>query len=516
MRLAFALRSLARRDDMLGVVDATTTADLRRDGHDVVVFVDELGPGADEARQAGVHVDVSPKRPVDIDGWKSADEVVAHHIGDLHERSPFDAVVVSGELGYDPGWFDPRLAEVPLGITVGEELHRTARLALEDPDLRRASLPGIWAAAGALTAADFLVGSAPPDAYGFEVEPPPVLTPAEPPPGTAPVPANVSLLAVLATSADRTRLMDVVPATWQQVGNDPRTTTAVIVSDVHLNGPTVGQLVTLRLDREDRERVIVVPVGSDGAAAALVAAADLVVVSERAEIAHPLLTSIDTPLAAHFEGEIARPAGRFPTDVSLDTRRRSRTVISGDLDALDRGLDEVDSDVIILSDPRGASQAARLYAYPRLGDGLTFLGRPAPIHGAAEPTSVSPFSLAVGRSSVPVIRLAIREATDLWDLICTLLNPIHSNHLHIRVLPVGFGEGTRDLVGPTSRLRLPGRGPLRVDAEVILPGAPVRPTSPPVKDLRTWARESTWSDRARLALPWKFGLLRQAMKGRWS
>jgi hypothetical protein len=36
-----------------------------------------------------------------------------------------------------------------------------------------------------------------------------------------------------------------------------------------------------------------------------------------------------------------------------------------------------------------------------------------------------------------------------------------------------------------------------------------------VASVAAWARRATWGDRLRLALPWRFGLLERAMKGRW-
>ncbi len=35
------------------------------------------------------------------------------------------------------------------------------------------------------------------------------------------------------------------------------------------------------------------------------------------------------------------------------------------------------------------------------------------------------------------------------------------------------------------------------------------------RDVRSWASERSWADRARLALPWRAGLLERAMKNRW-
>lgn len=68
--------------------------------------------------------------------------------------------------------------------------------------------------------------------------------------------------------------------------------------------------------------------------------------------------------------------------------------------------------------------------------------------------------------------------------------------------------------GPLPHLRLPLPAPTPVEIQPSTPAPPTATSDPtmtehPDRDtvtLQRWAKETQWSERARLALPWRFGL----------
>ncbi len=498
---------------------------------EAVVFLDEDGPGAEAARRVGLPVHLSPMRSVDLptEGRVSADHAQAVIMAEEHRRRPFDYVLYASDQTTDYSWFVPELADLPRGVALGEGTVAHLRHLLDDPAWAGRWARAAWATAGFVAGADFAVGWGDLPEYGFRPAPAPPVVTLDGPVSTSPPPEQApQLLVVVATGEEPSGLVELLGAVEARVPIDAETTVVVIVPDRPVGGGQTADLVGLGCPEHLRLATIVVPPGEDGVAASFLASADLIVAARAVDASLGAVRdrAATTPVVVLEALDHVDPPPLVSPQVlgGLGERRLvpadgSPTETLGLLEQVD------DGEFLILHQQAAAAEATRLLVAPRLpGVDLVVLGRPHPVTGAALLDEVSPGLLAVRRSHLPALARRLERATSLWEVIVWCLGLSMVERSRLTVLPGLRTREYRRLPSPDVpgvAPWLPARGLLpRPNLVEIHAGhgstGPVDPPAPaPVPGIREWAKSHRWSDRVRLALPWRFGLLARAMKDRW-
>lgn len=549
MRLAVVLVALHQRSSLeASPVDSEWLAELSG-REDLELFVDQATPGSERLRQAGVPVTVSIKRTIEgADGDTiTADALQARALRHAHDRSPFDAVVYGSDMTIDFAWFEPRLRAIPRGVALGSGLAHDLRTVWEDRRLFARLARWMWSLTGLVASADFLLSDVPPEAFGLRDGgrlPPRYTTgagaaaPPEPPPSRR-------WVAVAATSLGARGLEDLVPRVAERVPPDNGVTYLILTRPPLPEGQPPQQALLGSCPERLRRRTVVVAAGADGVAADFLDAADVVVAVSRAELAVPGVAS-----AARRRGLIlldapepsSDPAGVFPAPVPAPRNSRQIQVLTWEspVPRLQRALENVsrghaDDELLVLHAHGRAGPAVRLFGLPDLrGVDLVVWGRPEPVLGHPDPSFLYPYALAVRLAAVPAVVRAIGDCESIWDLICWAVSPEWIDRLRLLVLPAPADAECWEVreVDRVSTFWSPRSGVLPAPRWTpVVTKEPTRtrpdPLSPPRRrfvfrpamsaqiGLKAWAQRSRWFERLRLGLPWRWGLLERAMRGRW-
>jgi hypothetical protein len=554
MRIAVVLASLHHRAALeAGPLDVEWLEELKA-GHDLEVFVDQATAGSERLRGAGVPVSVSIKRAVEETGGRrvSADALQARALRRSHERAPFDAILYGSDVTTDLAWFESGLSGVPRGVALGSGLAHDLRAVWEDRLLFSRLSRRFWSWTGLVASADFLLSDVPAEVFGlcglcgFGLSdgrrlPPRYTT-------GAPAPQPVESLggpwvAVAATSLGAGGLEGLVKRVVDRVPPGSGTT-YLIVTRPHLpEGRSLEKALLGGCPESLRRRIVVAAAGDDGVAADFLAAADVVLPVSAAELAVPGVAS-----AARRCGRIpldeappsAEPAGAFPATLPARRDAAQVQVLAWETPAsrLRQALEEIGrdlgaEDLLVLHADGRAGPAARLLALGYRGVDVVVWGRPDAVLGQPDPAFLYPHALAVCGAAVPAVARAIEECESIWDLVCWAVRHEWIDRLRLLVLPAPVEcefrevcevERVDTLWRPRAGL-LPAprwipsvaREPAPPHAETVrLPSRRYSPPSAaPRVALEDWARRVPWPERIRLALPWRWGVLERAMRGRW-
>lgn len=531
MRVAYVDGRIPLRSELsTAQIDAECLAAMAVD-HEIVAFVDSQGPGSDLVDAAGADVRISGKRPLrhgDL-GRVSAEHALIRQLADLHESQPFDAVLVGDVISTDLSWYAPRLAEVPQLLVLGGPLVGRLRLVADDPELVRRHGREAWITASRIAAADGIVAGVPGTEMGLG-------SAAEAPPrydlgGPIPIPADAvadspDLVVVVATTEDRAGLGSLVERVAARVPMDAGTSLVVVVPNVQTAGEWTGTLVMAGCPDHLLMSTIVVPPGPDGVAAAFLRQADVVVAARPTDLAvHAVRSTCVTRPVILLDGQA--PAAADPPAVPVVRRppRTERVLVSFDGDreetmALLRAGGTAEA--VVLHTTAGIAEATRLADSSVTGTyDVVVMGRNDAVTGQPSASELFPHAMAVHRRAVPSLLRRLPAAGDLWELIIGTVGLSLADRVRLGIVPAPVGrEGV-------ALPRLDAAGlPAWIGGTAVLPrfnlaGVDAMPAvtapAPPAAgdDLRAWVKEHRWSDRARLALPWKWGLLGRAMRGRW-
>ena len=529
MRFAYVTSTIAERSDLThGAID---TEWLLEQQHRLqpALFVDHESAGTQRLREAGVEVFVSPKRGSTLPEGMilAADHVQARLLLQEHRQMPFGFVVYSSGMTTDLAWYERALSGIPRGLTLGEGLVPDQRLASSDSSLFQHFGRMMWSGTGFMTGADFLVSDVPSSAFGFKdgALPARFSTGSLDGIGESRPPAETpQLIAVVATTEDHLGLGQIVGRVADDVPIDESTTIVVIHRTLPVGPETTRSLLLGSVPKHLQQSTILLTPGEDGAADSFLRTADFVVAAGPADLAIRSVAEVAARTGfLLLRGEI--PDGAPELDIMPAKQQHSRGVVlvpvtgtpadlTGTLDTL---MTANDTGTIVLHGPDFAEEARKFIGFPGLaGIDLGILAAPDPVYGVPNPYEPCMHVLGVGRGAWPSIRRRLNVASSLFELVLWSLNLNLCEYARLLVLP-GSGAGTTAL--PTEHV--PG-----LPSWVTENGAMQRPALAGITSvqaapeqqqqaIREWAASRTWSDRARLALPWRSGLLDRAMRDRW-
>jgi hypothetical protein len=524
MRIAYVTSQIPRRSELSpGPIDAEWIV-AERGEIDLTAFVDFSSDGADLVAKAGVPVHISPKRPVVIEGTlETAEQIQARTLLRLHLEEPFDAVIYDSSLAADWAWHQPRLGSIPRGVAFGAGPVRDIRLVAGTPALFRTHGRHLWALTGSLASADFILGDAPPEAYGLPSSALPPRYRLNPLPDEAPATKSLALVALVALNEGPIGLASLVERAIHAHPIGSSTSLVVIHPDVVTGPETAGDIVMGSLPRSLVDRVRVVEPSSDGVAAGVLQQADFVVAARSSDLAIRAVGEAaarvggavleQRPDTAPWLGETVPEKRPHTEPVLMPVDRPPAELIEA--------IDDVTAPAVVLHSRGAAQLARRVWRLPGSSRaGLVVVCDTDPYLGSADPARPAFSLLGFRMDSWPSIRRLLEKAGTLHEVVEAAAALTHASQVDLLTLPVG-GASHGGLT-PT-----PGDIPAWVTAQGMLPPANlaglaggaqadrVIQLEPTGSDIQHWAETHGFRDRIRLALPWKWGLLARAMRGRW-
>lgn len=574
MRFAFLLTALPlRRHLEAGPIDAEGLLALAAD-HDLELFVDQATEGSEMLRRSGLPVTISLKRPVEgSDGHKaSADALQARALARLHVEAPFDALVYGSDRSLDLAVHEPGLRPIPRIVGLGAGFPHDLRAVWQDRRIFARLARTLHAATGFVSSADFLLSDVPPAAFGLADDGhlPPWLgasdlvgsAPPEPLADDDPRLAAARWIAVAATALGLNDAETLVERLVARLHPGPHTTLLIAIRPPLPDADPIDEAILRGCPEALRSQVVIAATGDDGVAHDFFEAADLVVAATPAELAvrgvaeaarRSGLLLLETPSP---EPPIRPSVGTFPGSLEADepprgarpVRREGLRILTWEgtaddmariLEGIGRDLESGEmaaDDLLVLHAVDRAEPAVDLFALSDLGGvDLVTWARPGYVLGEPNPDHLYPWALAVRAAAVPALARATGRCRSTWELICWAVSSEWLDRLRWLVLPAPEGA---DLWEPTAFDAIgvrwqPCSGVLPAPRWLAAPPpdpfpAPVplpaylprrrfiaKPTGAPRPVLETWARQARWSQRVRLALPWRWGLLERAMEGEW-
>jgi len=523
MRIAYVASQIPRRDELSpGPIDAEWMV-AERTPADIAVFVDYGSEGADLLREAGIPVHESPKRPVVIEATlETAEQIQARTLLRLHLEEPFDAIIYDSSLAADWAWHQPRLAPIPRGVALGAGPVRDVRLVTGSPALFGTHGRDLWAITGSLASADFLLGDVPPEAYG--------LAPAALPPryrlNRLPVPApstsSPQMIVLVALSESPAGLASVVTRAQAVHPIDDNSVLAIIHPDAATGPETTRDILTSSLPPGLAEQARLAEPSSDGVAAGLLAQADLVIAARSSDLAVRAVADAVSRTGGVVIESAPDDAPWFG-DAALEKLDHHQPVLvpaDRPLADLVTAIDEVTAPAVVLHSYEAAELARRVWRLPGSARaGLILVCDTDPYLGSIDPARPAFTVLGFGMESWASIRRLLQQAENLHEVVEWAGNLTHAPLTNLLAVPVAGSSHGR--FGPGSA------SPAWVTEAGMLPAANFAALSPagsaeavghqkPLgSDIQRWAESHGFRDRVRLALPWKWGLLARAMRGRW-
>lgn len=606
MRLAYLTTAVAEPDALRGgPFDAGSLLDLAGD-HDITVMADESTPAVDRLRAAGLRVHVSDKRTTRLPHGvlASADAIQARLLAQWHRAAPFDLLAYSAERPADLALDESSLAGIPRAAVLDAGPLLTSRMIMETPELARAHGRHAWLAAGFTAGSDIVIADAPPAAYGLrEAGLPPWRSVYALPEPARPSQTPPHLLAVVATTEDLAGLATVSRRALEAVAVGEATTVVIVHAALRGAEDRIRTILGDAVPARMRGATVLVPADDgQGVGGAFLARADAIVCARASDLVLPAVRerAAQVPTVV-LDGDL-RQAPAFTSELP-GVRAPARTVtapvpsgrLAGVTDLLDRLEDDDAADMIVLHHPDYADEAARLARAPRVGTAdLAVMSRPRLPYGDGDAVRACRHLIAVHRRLWPSLRPLLRDAPTLAHVVVPGLDLSHTDALNLMVVPgradgcgrlrdgedywssvwmAGNGVLPRARLGADAAARLEQFARKRSDGDGATgesapdrggSAAPHRTADRPrpgalmprgalglrewVKDQRwprrarlalpwrfgllgrvladdgpdalppavkAWAKDHGWTDRARLALPWRFGLLPRAMRGRW-
>lgn len=522
-RLAIVMNRVPRRGDMdTSSVDAEEIIDLAT-VNDILVLADRESEALEQLRDHGVQVNVSSKRFLDIDGGLfGADALQARRLLAFHDDGPVEMVLYADDTAVDLSWFEPRLADIPFVTVVGQGPLADSRLVASDPDLVDRVGRSLWQAVSIAASADLVLAPGSleslgldPRAFGPTVLPSDMNRKDEAPP-------FAQLVVAIARSAAPRDLGTLFGRVWSVTQMAESTTIVIVHADRSVGKATTSDIILSGVPASKQEQVVLTAVGDDGVARRFVESADLIVGLSDVDVGSPLVRSVSERIPT-----IVLSAPDAPDVWDGAVAPRSRPTFG--LVAIDAGIrqanESIDAvarscDVVVLYEPQGADVAARLASMPLRQADTYLAGSASGVFGSVAPVRVSPHVAGIRSDIWFAMRDDLSRFGSIWDVIRRIASIDQMEYLRQLIVPI---DGCR--VRPISVLQslgpvFGGRGPLPRPAVRL-----VEPANPPTSDAgsvtapedsaRAWAKRHSWGDRARLALPWKWGLLPRSMKGRW-
>lgn len=503
------------------------------EAHDLVVAVDENTPGASVARDAGITVHVSDKRHVHMpDGAQvDADAALANWVAARHEEVPFDLVVASSDR---PPFGSVRDAvpRTPWGTLAASGPTALAGRLQMDSDWLDAHGLQLWRAASHLRAADVVLSPVRPDLLGLDVgdRPTASLLPTPEPQWADRVGGD--LVVIAATSVSRPNATWMLEAALDRISHQAATTLVVLCTPALHGEDDVLPALAAGLPDDLATRTVLAPVGRHEDAGDWLAAADALVLCGPGELVVPAVARrsevVPTVLvggAAEWRTPVltAPPVLAPSGDVELLTWTNAAAA-AADLRARRR---RPGADAVVVHTPAAAEEAARWR-------GLRDIDRFDVVVGALpRPPWASP---RLGMLAVDVVCLrrqvwnvaadALDTSPDLTDLIARLADPAGLRTHTLGAVAVAHDPPTtvrprplhpplQLLSGPlpSARPPLPVLAPPASPAPAPAPDPDPEPEPTPAESVHAWAKTSRWSDRTRIARPWRLGLRRAIQRG---
>lgn len=534
MRLALVLSRVPRRQEVSGFpLDEMSILAAQRAEDDLEVFVDLDTDGAQALRDAGIPVSVAPKRGAFT---TAAGEVlsdrhtVAAAIMAAHGERPFDAILVGEDVPVDPAWYEPALGEIPRGVVMGAGPVSDHRLVFGQPGLTEASGAEVWRITGVIGTADFLVADAPPEEYGLSGPLPVWLRWGTVPETVDPGTVDPRIIVVVALGEPPVGYGSLVARLDALVPITETTTVVVVAPDAEVGGEAVGSLVAAGVPAGRELNVIVAHPGPDGVAAAFLGSADLVVAARRTDLAVPALRDLHVPVVVLTGSSAVEAPTLWRSDLPVRRPAGAAALVQGDgpsaeviAAAEDALAADPSVDRLVVYAGAMAPTALEVAEIARLdGADLVVVGAPSGVYGEPTLEALAPGVIGVSRRCWPSVRRRLAVTGSVWELQVWMLGLSSVPHATLAVVPGRSRRWeqlpTHNVTGIPSWVTSSGLLPLPDLAGV---GA-ARGAVPPLGDeagpetlVRKWVMQRSWSQRLRLALPAKGGLLRRAMKGRW-
>lgn len=525
MRFAYITSHLPRRRELsAGPIDAEWIVES---DFDVTAFVDYSSDGTDLLAEAGIPVEVSPKRSARFADarMETAEELQARRLLDLHLDQPFDALVYASDRLTDWAWHQPRLGPIPRGIAIGPGPIRDTRLVTADAALFQALGRELWAATGPIATADFLISDVAVAEYGLAAEAlPPVYALNEIPPAPAGA-GTSSLAAIVALSESPAGLATIVTRALDKLGTTDETVLAVIHPDIATPVESTRDVIRAGLPESIVRRIRFAEPSSDGIAEGLLVQADGVVAARGCDLAVRGVAEVASKVGAMVLSGRPEPMPRLAEAPDKAVHPPARLVpVDGPLTDLIPLIDELSGEApgVILHSRQAATVATRVWRMPgSVARGLTMVCDSGPYLGDPDPARPAFNLLGFDMESWPSIRRLIGHVDTLHQLVEAAASLAHAGRVNLTALPVaGSGQarlGSRTPPLPawltdTGMLPAPNLAGLS-EADFTRPESPVALSEP--GSIKHWAETHGFRDRIRLALPWKWGLLNRAMKNRW-
>jgi nucleotide-binding universal stress UspA family protein len=533
MRLALVLSRVPRRLEVTGFpLDDVSIVAAHDAGEDLEVFVDLDTDGAQALRDAGIPVSVAPKRGAFT---TTAGEVlsdrhtVAAAIMAAHGARPFDAMLVGEDVPVDLAWYEPALGRIPRGVVIGAGPVSDHRLVFGQPGLAEASGAEVWRITGVIGTADFVVADAPPGDYGLSGPLPPRLGWGRPPETADPGSMDPRTIVVVALGEPPVGYGSLVARVDSLVPIAETTLVAVVAPDTTVGGEAVGSLIAAGIPRGRELNVIVVHPGADGVAAAFLESADLVVAGRPSDLAVPALRDLHVPVVV-MDGRSALGApSLWAAGVPGRRPAGEAALVQGDgppaevIAAAEDALADQSIDRVVLFAGAMAPTALEVAETVRLeGADLVVVGAPSGVYGEPTLEALAPGVIGVSRRCWPSVRRRLAVTGSVWELQVWMLGLSSVPHATLAVvpgrsrrwerLPTHNVTGIPSWVTSSGLLPLPDLAGVGAGREAV---PPLGDEASPETVVRKWVMQRSWSQRLRLALPAKGGLLRRAMKGRW-
>ena len=448
---------------------------LTRSRH-LLLVADARSPRVEELqRDVDADLIVASHRLIDSGaGLRHSDFDLASQVAAAHSRVPLEAIVYATDALIDLGWYEVALANVPRGRLLKGALASSNEL-LDDLHSFADWGPTVMALWGDAAISDFAIKSRP----------------------SVGLPNWLDVPQVTPTISEwRTELSTVLDGRGLAIG-DLLTETKQAVA--HTEGMTFA-LVSDRQQESNLSRAlpdgvtgrVLLGTPSDSWIAELVGRGGLVAVDSL------------TQSLADFE-----PARREPTP--------STSAIVNDMDVLGELLDRM----IYRGGPDSLIVAAQNEMLAKAIEGtrtlfadLGFMAAHRVPMGDLDPGHLRDDVVSIGPRARRAARAAAEASPDFRTFVFRLTEPGLISSAVVGLVPNMDGPHPASLRTTRSPLDLG----LRLAPPLLpMPNTPAEQHPPALEvfDPKSWVGRLSWGTRSRLALPWRWGLLPRAMKGRW-
>lgn len=503
--------------------------------HDLVVSVDEDSAALTAVRDADVPVHVSDKRPVYVPGGElmDADDALAGWLRSWTGPDGPDLVLASPERS-PVGTLREAFPTTPWGVLAAAGPTASSRRLSMDAEWVGRRGHELWRAASHVATADLVVSPIRPDVLGLRPASGRVTSMLPPPPVDAVDRVSGELVVVVAIGAARADASLVMEGLSRTTSLFPSSAVVVIHAPDVLGGQPVGPAFAAAVPDRIADRVALVPADRHGAAAAWLEAADALVLADADELIVPAVArraaAVPTAVIAPTRvGQAVvrnivstpprRPGGSSPSLVRWTNPRRVRD----ELRTL-QSVEEVELAVVHTDD--AVVTARDVTARPGVSryDVVVATASRPPWH-VPDMRAIEGGVVGLHRRTWGPIEELLGAGVGLEALISHLTNIAGARShtigcvparqpLTTVVTPASDGGPLELAHGPLPDLRLPTEGGGVPTGPAARPRTAARPTTrsaestpaEPGPTVESWARSTTWKDRAMAARPWRFGL----------